>query len=78
VLLEAQSSPAAPVSASIPSKKPLKIKPKVKIVPKATAKPAESAPDEGKIRKMTEKLGLNFTPEIMDMGSTEQISEALI
>jgi hypothetical protein len=27
---------------------------------------------------MTAKLGLNFTPEIMEMGSTDQISEALI
>ena len=27
---------------------------------------------------MTTKLGLNFTPEIMQMGDTEQISEALI
>jgi len=27
---------------------------------------------------MTSKLGLNFTPEIMEMGDTDQISEALI
>ena len=27
---------------------------------------------------MTEKLGLNYTPEILEMGDTDQISEALV
>ena len=37
-----------------------------------------SKPKEGKIKELAAKLGVEFTPELMQLGTNEAISNALV